>query len=157
MYSGKRAAWPRFARGVRRPERSHLGRLEGYRDGACAACGRTVASLQSPVPAASEQSLERPGAGDQSKPGATPDRSAVERAMPEAGSRASMSRLILGVTGSVASIRTPALLGAFHGAGHLVRVVATRPALYFFDPADLDSSARATPGDSGERLLYRDE
>ena len=52
-----------------------------------------------------------------------------------------MARLILGVTGSVAAIRTPALFRAL-AAGHEVRVVATEPALYFFDPAELDRRAR---------------
>jgi phosphopantothenoylcysteine decarboxylase len=55
-----------------------------------------------------------------------------------------MSRIILGVTGSVAAVRTPALFGRLRDAGHDVRVVATRPALHFFDPADLGS-----PGDGG--------
>ena len=48
-----------------------------------------------------------------------------------------MARLILGVTGSVAAIRTPALYAQLHAAGHEVRVVATRSSLYFFDPAVL--------------------
>jgi phosphopantothenoylcysteine decarboxylase len=66
-----------------------------------------------------------------------------------------MSRLILGVTGSVAAIKTPELLGALRGAGHDVRVVATRPALYFFDPAALGAAA----GGSGpsDRWFFRDE
>jgi phosphopantothenoylcysteine decarboxylase len=55
-----------------------------------------------------------------------------------------MARLILGVTGSVAAIRTPALFAMLRAAAHEVRVVSTRPALYFFDPGELggtDSSA----------------
>lgn len=48
-----------------------------------------------------------------------------------------MARVILGVTGSVAAIRTPMLRAALADAGHQVRVVATEPALHFFDPADL--------------------
>jgi phosphopantothenoylcysteine decarboxylase len=48
-----------------------------------------------------------------------------------------MPRILLGVTGSVAAIRTPTLYRALREAGHAVRVVATDPALYFFDPADL--------------------
>ena len=55
----------------------------------------------------------------------------------------SMARLILGVTGSVAAIKTPELLFALRSAGHEVRVVATRPALYFFDPAAV------APADAG--------
>jgi phosphopantothenoylcysteine decarboxylase len=52
-----------------------------------------------------------------------------------------MARLILGVTGSVAAIRAPALHGALRNSGHDVRVVATRPALYFFDSAGLTAGA----------------
>ena len=62
-----------------------------------------------------------------------------------------MARLILGVTGSVAAIRTPGLFRELVAAGHLVRVVATEPALYFFEPTELEA---AKPGD--ERVLYRD-
>jgi phosphopantothenoylcysteine decarboxylase len=60
-----------------------------------------------------------------------------------------MARLILGVTGSVAAIRTPALFSALTAAGHTVRIVATKPALYFFDPNELD-------GAGGALELYRD-
>ena len=45
-----------------------------------------------------------------------------------------MARLILGVTGSVAAIKTPELAAELGQAGHDVRIVATEPALYFFDP-----------------------
>ena len=62
-----------------------------------------------------------------------------------------MARLILGVTGSVAAIRTPALFRALAAAGHDVRVVATEPALYFFDP----DRARLPPAMPRERS-YRD-
>jgi len=59
-----------------------------------------------------------------------------------------MARLILGVTGSVAAVRTPPLFAALRAAGHEVRVVATRPALYFFEPAQLGETAGETAGDS---------
>src|SRR5271165_4017992 len=66
-----------------------------------------------------------------------------------------MARLILGVTGSVAAIRTPALVRELSAAGHDVRVVATEPAVYFFEPSEL-----ATLGGSGgaprEHVLLRD-
>ena len=55
-----------------------------------------------------------------------------------------MARLILGVTGSVAAIRTPALYKELHAAGHEVRVVATRSSLYFFDTALLAEDAEVT-------------
>jgi phosphopantothenoylcysteine decarboxylase len=56
-----------------------------------------------------------------------------------------MANVLLGVTGSVAAIRAPALYDALKQAGHRVKVVATRAALYFFDPATLDPLDRARP------------
>ena len=53
-----------------------------------------------------------------------------------------MARLILGVTGSVAAIRTPALARTLVEAGHELRVVATEPALHFFDPVEVESLYR---------------
>jgi phosphopantothenoylcysteine decarboxylase len=67
-----------------------------------------------------------------------------------------MARLILGVTGSVAAIRTPALFAALRAAGHEVRVVATRPALYFFEPAELGRAAGETPGSPAIASLFTD-
>ena len=61
-----------------------------------------------------------------------------------------MARILLGVTGSVAAIRTPSLLDALREGGHEVRVVATEPALYFFDPDELG------PAGPGEGPLFRD-
>jgi phosphopantothenoylcysteine decarboxylase len=61
-----------------------------------------------------------------------------------------MARILLGVTGSVASVRAPALFSALRGMGHMVRVVATEPALYFFDPDELG------PADPDGGPLYRD-
>ena len=49
-----------------------------------------------------------------------------------------MANVLLGVTGSVAAIKTPELFAELRGAGHNVKVVATQAALYFFDPAQLD-------------------
>jgi phosphopantothenoylcysteine decarboxylase len=60
-----------------------------------------------------------------------------------------MPRLVLGVTGSVAAVRTPALFAALRSAGHDVRVVVTEPALHFFDPAELGTHPSGGP-------LYRD-
>ncbi len=48
-----------------------------------------------------------------------------------------LPRILLGVTGSVAAMRTPSLFDALRATGHRVRVAATSPALYFFDPAAL--------------------
>src|ERR1700674_1099352 len=52
---------------------------------------------------------------------------------------ARMANVLLGATGSVAAIRVPELFRQLRFAGHTVKVVATRAALYFFDPATLDS------------------
>ena len=49
-----------------------------------------------------------------------------------------MANVLLGVTGSVAAIRTPDLYGLLRQAGYSVKVVATPASLYFFDPAALD-------------------
>ncbi len=48
-----------------------------------------------------------------------------------------MARIIVGTTGSVAAVRTPALCSALVEAGHRVEVVATEPSLYFYSPAGL--------------------
>lgn len=61
-----------------------------------------------------------------------------------------MAQIVLGVTGSVAAIRTPALFVALRGAGHEVRVVATEPSLHFFDPAELG------PAEPGSGPLFRE-
>jgi phosphopantothenoylcysteine decarboxylase len=67
-----------------------------------------------------------------------------------------MARLILGVTGSVAAIRTPALFANLSAAGHAVRVLATEPALYFFDPAQLVRSEGDSSTNSAVGPVYRD-
>ncbi len=46
-----------------------------------------------------------------------------------------MSNVLLGVTGSVAAIKTPDLTAALQANGHTVTVVATNAAAYFFDLA----------------------
>lgn len=48
-----------------------------------------------------------------------------------------MAKVLLGVTGSVAAIRTPVLYRALAGSGHEVKLIATDAALYFFDPAQV--------------------
>jgi phosphopantothenoylcysteine decarboxylase len=50
-----------------------------------------------------------------------------------------MAKILLGVTGSVAAIRTPELYAALTQAGHQVKIVATQASLYFFDPAIIRS------------------
>ena len=66
-----------------------------------------------------------------------------------------MARVLLGVTGSVAAVRTPALYHALRAAGHGVRVVATEPALYFFRPEALEADADDSLG--GPVFRDRDE
>jgi len=56
-----------------------------------------------------------------------------------------MANVLLGVTGSVAAIRTPDLYQALTRSGHRVKVVATRAAVYFFDPAVVDPADPARP------------
>jgi phosphopantothenoylcysteine decarboxylase len=56
-----------------------------------------------------------------------------------------VANVLLGVTGSVAAIRTPALYEEFKRQGHQVKVLATQAALYFFDPALLDPADPARP------------
>jgi phosphopantothenoylcysteine decarboxylase len=57
-----------------------------------------------------------------------------------------MANVLLGVTGSVAAIRTPALYEELMRHGHQVSVVATRAALYFFDPAVVGPLDPSSPG-----------
>jgi phosphopantothenoylcysteine decarboxylase len=67
-----------------------------------------------------------------------------------------MARVVLGVTGSVAAIRTPGLFAALCGDGHLVRVVATEPAMYFFDPGELTAAPGEGGGVGSSGPLFRD-
>lgn len=53
-----------------------------------------------------------------------------------------MANILLGVTGSVAAIKTPDLFAELRRLGHAVKVVATEAARYFFDPAALDNPER---------------
>ena len=65
-----------------------------------------------------------------------------------------MANILLGVTGSVAAIYTPELFAALAGAGHQVKVVATKSALYFFDPAQI---APREPGRRNQDCVILDE
>jgi phosphopantothenoylcysteine decarboxylase len=60
----------------------------------------------------------------------------------------------LGVTGSVAAIRTPVLYRALVASGHEVKMIATDAALYFFDQAQIGK-----PGPDGRdrQVLVLDE
>lgn len=52
-----------------------------------------------------------------------------------------MAQIVLGVTGSVAAVRTPVLFTALVEQGHTVRVVLTEAAEYFFDAGQLPAEA----------------
>lgn len=65
-----------------------------------------------------------------------------------------MANILLGLTGSVAAIRAPLLFQRLTASGHCVKAVATQPALYFFDPAEL----RTSPGSGRDpAMLILDE
>lgn len=68
-----------------------------------------------------------------------------------------MANVLLGVTGSVAAIRTPALYEQLQQAGHRVKVVATQAALYFFDPDALDPTDRVRPQRNPEVIILDDD
>jgi phosphopantothenoylcysteine decarboxylase len=55
----------------------------------------------------------------------------------------------------VAALKTPALYAQLRTAGHAVRIVATEPALHFFDPAELEPD-RSDPA-GGPLFRDRDE
>lgn len=67
-----------------------------------------------------------------------------------------MAKVLLGVTGSVAAIKTPILFDALRSAGHEVKVVATRAATYFFDPAAIAPLDPARP-QRNRAAVYLDE
>jgi phosphopantothenoylcysteine decarboxylase len=64
-----------------------------------------------------------------------------------------MANVLLGVTGSVAAIRTPDLYRVLKAAGHPVKVIATQAALYFFDPAELDPVDPSRPARNPEVVI----
>ena len=64
-----------------------------------------------------------------------------------------MANVLLGVTGSVAAIYTPQLYGDLAQAGHLVKIVATKSALYFFDRAAIEP----TDGKRNKSVVILDE
>ena len=70
-------------------------------------------------------------------PGAWPIQLLCENKSCFSPRKAAMPRVLLGITGSVAAIRAPALLRQLLENGHDVKAVATRASRYFFDPADL--------------------
>jgi phosphopantothenoylcysteine decarboxylase len=68
-----------------------------------------------------------------------------------------MANVLLGVTGSVAAIRTPEIYAALQQDGHAVKVVATQAALYFFDPASLDPADPDRPERNPEVVVLDED
>jgi phosphopantothenoylcysteine decarboxylase len=73
-----------------------------------------------------------------------------------------MANILLGVTGSVAALKTPLLYEALRRPGNAVKVVATQPSLYFFDPAEIPRPSLILdedewPGRREGRRWQRDE
>jgi phosphopantothenoylcysteine decarboxylase len=73
-----------------------------------------------------------------------------------------MANILLGVTGSVAAVKTPLLFETLRRPGHAVKVVATQASQYFFGSADLprDSLVRDEdewPGRSAGRRWQRED
>jgi phosphopantothenoylcysteine decarboxylase len=66
-----------------------------------------------------------------------------------------VARILLGVTGSVAAIRTLPLFRAIRDAGHEARVVATESSLHFFDPTELDPGGLVRDADEWPASGYR--
>src|SRR5688500_1093372 len=70
-----------------------------------------------------------------------------------------MSRVLLGVTGSVAAVKVPELFLALKAAGHEVKIASTKCALAFFDPASLPKPSGTADGlrVREQSTLYLDE
>jgi phosphopantothenoylcysteine decarboxylase len=66
-----------------------------------------------------------------------------------------MSKILLGVTGSVAAIRCPALADGLIKAGHEVKVAATEASLHFFDPTGLPAGVLHRDADEWPEAGYR--
>ena len=64
-----------------------------------------------------------------------------------------MANILLGVTGSVAAVRVPALVAALSAHGHSVRIVATHAATHFVNFADIGGVA----GVRNPRVVSLDE
>src|SRR5579875_3373362 len=73
-----------------------------------------------------------------------------------------MANILLGVTGSVAAVKTPLLYEMLRRLGHTIKIVATQASLYFFDPADLPRGSLVQdedewPGRNEGRRWQRDD
>lgn len=73
-----------------------------------------------------------------------------------------MANILLGVTGSVAAVKTPLLYQTLKHPGHAVKVVATQASLFFFNLADIPRETLVLdedewPGRNEGRRWQRDE
>jgi phosphopantothenoylcysteine decarboxylase len=69
-----------------------------------------------------------------------------------------VANVLLGATGSVAAIRVPLLFEQLSARGYTVKVVATKAATYFFDPAPLREQLTLDADEwPGERYTRGDE
>ena len=69
-----------------------------------------------------------------------------------------MANVLLGATGSVAAVRVPVLFEQLTARGHVVKIVATKPATYFFDPAPLRDHLTLEADEwPGQRWIRGDE
>lgn len=68
-----------------------------------------------------------------------------------------MARILLGVTGSVAAIRTPDLFEALRAEGHDVKIAVTKSARYFFDAAVFDRPTADRGSAATDKTLVCDE
>src|SRR5262249_37608883 len=116
-------------------------RLGAVRRVSCGCCRGPRHRTQSVETVATPAGRTRPGIGEGVGTSNAPDKEGLSGGRLGEGAGA-MARIVLGVTGSVAAVRTPALYESLCAAGHAVRLVATEPSLYFFDP-----SALAATGD----------
>jgi phosphopantothenoylcysteine decarboxylase len=66
-----------------------------------------------------------------------------------------MSNILLGVTGSVAALRTPKLVNVLITGGHQVKVVATESSLYFFETNELPAGILHRDADEWPEQRYR--
>jgi phosphopantothenoylcysteine decarboxylase len=66
-----------------------------------------------------------------------------------------MAKVLLGVTGSVAAIRTPMLVRELLAERHAVKVAATESSLHFFDPAELPAGVLHRDADEWPATRYQ--
>ena len=68
-----------------------------------------------------------------------------------------MANVLLGVSGSVAAVRVPALYGRLKKRGHQVKIVATGASLYFFDATSIEPADPARPARNPEVVVLDED